>query len=150
MTPDGPNTVGPQTVTYTIEITGCSLNTVQKETDLPNYEYFIGSPALVIPGSFDTGYLNCEVTYTLDVVTTGVFNPISVSFDSSSPDVTVEYDLADMAGTTLALTLTATSVVSGDTAVQEFDVKFMSGCENLELLSSPLVMQSSFSFDLWE
>lgn len=50
LTPHGPNQVGPRTVTYTIEITGCSLNNIQKKLDLPDYTYLIGSAALAING----------------------------------------------------------------------------------------------------
>lgn len=63
--PAGPNTVGSQSVTYTVEITGCSLNTVQKKVDLPDYQYVIGSAALMINGSFDSDYPSCKLVYDL-------------------------------------------------------------------------------------
>lgn len=84
------------------------------------------------------------------MATIGFYNPSSIQFSTSSPVVTVLYSQADMIGTTLSLTLKATSVVSQKMAVQQFDVKFRSGCENLSLQSVPTIMQTSFTFSIWQ
>lgn len=50
-----------------------------------------------------------------------------------------------MASSVLEITIAATSVLSGSKAAQNFNVTFLSGCENMSLISAPIVMTTSYT-----
>ena len=151
-TPNGPNSVGTNTITYQVSFNACTVNTVLVDPPIQDFDYTSIEGPITKEGSFISEFPGCICEYKLEQLDwfgSGDFDADSFGHDSSSPIVTIHIPINRQLGD-YTLVLSAIACDGESSTEDEFVVTFKDAIVDCSLATvTQAEVPSNGVFELW-